>query len=145
MSNDWIEPREFAYRPSDATEDTARELVDASFVVYRELGPGFTESIYENALAIELEQRGIPFARQPTVPVHFRGNLVGRYRLDFIVNECVIVELKAIRTEPLVLHVSQIVSYLRATRLDLGFVINFGQASFKAGIKRICLPPKKSP
>lgn len=142
MENEWHEYLAAAHRPSAAAEAIVREVVDAAFVVHRELGPGFLESIYERALSIELEQRGVAFQRQLIVPVHFRGIVVGEHRLDLLVADLVVVELKAQR-EPIAQHVTQVISYLKATRLDLGLIVNFGMPTIKAGLKRVVLAPFK--
>ncbi|HEY4182162.1 MAG TPA: GxxExxY protein [Kofleriaceae bacterium] len=136
---------QYAFQPSRACEELGREVIDASFVVHRELGPGFSEKLYEHALAVELNLRGVPFSQQLVVPIHYRGVLVGEYQPDLILDKLIVIELKAIRTEPVALHVAQVLSYLRATRLNLGFVINFGLPYFKEGVKRVVLPPRPSP
>lgn len=145
MQDEWIEYRESAHRPSAEAEALAKEVVDAAFVVHRELGPGFLESIYQRALAVELEMRGVAFSHQLIVPVYFREVHIGEHRLDFLVANRVVIELKAVQSEPAAQHVAQVISYLRATRLDLGLVVNFGLPTIKAGLKRVVLAPHSPP
>jgi GxxExxY protein len=86
---------------------------------------GFLEVVYGNALAIALTQAGVPFQREFNVPVFFRGILVGAYKSDFLVASEIIVELKAARAiDPV--HLAQLVNYLRGSRVEVGYVLNFG-------------------
>ena len=121
------------------TEEVATEIVDAAFSVHGALGPGLLESIYETCLAYELEQRGWQVARQVSVPIRYRGvKLDGGLRLDLLVEDRVIVEVKAVERMNLV-FAAQVLSYLRLTGLRLGFLINFTVPLIKDGIKRIIL------
>ena len=103
----------------------------AFFETYRELGFGFSEALCAEALAIVLSQRRIPFVREPSVPVSFRGQQIGSLRPDFVVEEAVLLELKAVRVlEPR--HDAQVLNYLRATEMEIGLLLNFGpEAQFK--------------
>jgi GxxExxY protein len=115
--------------------DTTKKLLDCFFDVYHELGFGFLEAVYGNALAIALTQEEIPFRREFAVPVFFRGLLVGTYKADFLVANDIIVELKAARAiDPV--HTAQLVNYLRGSRVELGYVLNFGP---KPSFKRLIL------
>jgi GxxExxY protein len=100
-------------------------IMKAVFEVHNHLGPGFTEDIYENALAMELELAGIPFERQKQIQVQYKGRYVGTYRLDVVIDEKIILELKAV-TELTEVFKAQLHSYLCATGLQLGILINFG-------------------
>jgi GxxExxY protein len=100
------------------------------------MGPGFLESVYEQALCLELVDRGIPFEQQALVTVSYKDRPVGQARLDLLIAKELIVELKAVDTL-LPIHHSQVVSYLRATGLQLGLLINFNVLVLKSGIKRI--------
>lgn len=100
-------------------------IMQAVFEVHNHLGPGFTEDIYENALAMELELQSIPFERQKQIQVHYKDRFVGNYRLDMVVNQKIILELKAISTLNEIFR-AQLDSYLHATGLQLGILINFG-------------------
>ena len=131
--------------PDVTTDRIANEVIGAALAVHRELGPGFVESIYENALALELEHRSISFVRQSTRAIHYRQALVGEHRLDFVVGERsdgvlverLVVELKATSIGLAAQHVGQTLSYLKATNLQLGLVINFGMATLREGLKRV--------
>lgn len=106
--------------------------------MHRVLGPGFLESVYEEALCVELQLRGIPFKRQPVVAVNYKGQLVGEGRLDFLVGDALIVELKAVDALASI-HSAQVISYLKMTAHQLGLLINFNVPILKEGIKRIIL------
>ena len=113
-------------------------IIDAAIEVHRVLGgPGLLESIYEDALAYELKLRNIPIKRQLPVPVLYKGVPVrDALRLDLLVNDCIIVEVKA--TENLLkVHSAQVLTYLRLTQRKLGLVLNFGQPLLRDGISRV--------
>jgi len=113
-------------------------VIDAAIEVHRVLGgPGLLESIYEEALAHELELRDIPFKRQLPVPVLYKGVPVrDALRLDLLVDDRVIVEVKA--TEKLLkVHPAQVLTYLRLSQRKLGLVLNFGQPLLRDGISRV--------
>jgi GxxExxY protein len=117
----------------------AHEIVDAVFRVHATLGPGLLESIYEICLAHELERRGLVFKRQCNLPVVYEGvTLESGLRLDFLVEDCVVVELKAVE-QLLPLHKAQVLTYLKLSGHRLGLLINFNSALIKDGIKRIIL------
>jgi GxxExxY protein len=107
-----------------ATALTER-IIAAAFAVSNELGCGFLEKVYENALAIELRHEGHQVEQQAVRQVHYRGELVGIYQPDLIVDDDVVVELKATRSLEQV-HRAQCMNYLRAAGKSLGLVINFG-------------------
>ncbi len=122
--------------PSEALDALARDVIGAAIEVHRRLGPGFLESVYEEALCIELTLRGIPFARQVQIGVEYKGHQVGVARLDLLVRDCLVVELKAVEgIAPI--HVAQVLSYLKATRLHLGLLISFNVTILQRGIKRV--------
>jgi len=100
-------------------------IMQAVFEVHNHLGPGFTEDIYENALALELDLQHIPFERQQQIQVHYKDRFVGTYRLDMVVDRKIILELKAVASLNEIFR-SQLDSYLRAIGLQLGILINFG-------------------
>ena len=97
---------------------------------------GLLERFYEEALCIELASRGVPFVRQKPVSIFYREHLLGKHRLDLLVDEKVVVEVKAV-DEILPLFEAQVISYLTATGLRLGFIINFNTDLLKHGIQRI--------
>jgi GxxExxY protein len=124
--------------PDAATDALATELLDAAIEVHRALGPGFLETIYEHALCLELSLRGIPFARQAIVRVHYKGELVGDARIDLLIAERLIVELKAIdQIAPI--HLAQAMSYLKATGLPLALLVNFNAPVLLRGVRRVVL------
>jgi GxxExxY protein len=108
--------------------DITEAILGAAFEVHNTLGPGFLESIYEEALARELGLRGMAFQRQVSVPILYKNETVGTHVIDLIVDDQVIVELKAI-TELADIHKAVVLSYLAATKRKVALLINFGQPS----------------
>jgi GxxExxY protein len=100
-------------------------LVDF-FAVYNELGFGFLESVYRVALQRALQQKGLHVQRDWPVDVYFRSAVVGRFQADLVVEDCVVVEAKAVRTI-LPEHRAQLLHYLKATRMEVGLLLNFGR------------------
>ncbi len=118
-------------------------IIGAVMKVHRTLGPGFLESVYEEALCVEMRSRPIPFTRQVQVSVDYRIN-VGSGRLDLLVDDIVIVELKAVDAIGPI-HVAQILSYLRITRHQLGLILNFNVRALRdGGIEHVALSPSLS-
>ena len=113
-------------------------VIDAAIEVHRVLGgPGLLESVYEDALAYELGLRGVKVQRQLAVPVVYKGGPIrDAMRLDLLVYDCVIVEVKA-TDNVLKIHSAQVLTYLRMTQHKLGLVLNFGQPLLKEGISRV--------
>jgi GxxExxY protein len=105
--------------------DLSYRVMRAVFEVHNTLGPGFVDGIYEEALACELERRHIPFERQKQVTVHYKGHVVGTHRLDFVIEGKIVLELKAVSALTDVFK-QQTLSYLKATGLRFGILINFG-------------------
>ena len=122
--------------PKEELDRLAHAVIGAAIDVHRELGPGYLESVYEEALCVELRLRGLPFVRQPLVEVAYKGHLVGEARLDLLVGGALIVELKAVETL-LPIHTAQVVSYLKATGNHLGLLINFNESKLRDGIRRV--------
>jgi GxxExxY protein len=125
--------------PSADHDLVARQIVDGAFAVHSTLGPGLLESVYEQCLAYELRSRKLPVACQISLPVHYREVLVDAgFRIDIMVNELVIVEIKAVeRLMPV--HEAQLLTYLKLARKRLGFLINFNVPLIKDGIRRLAL------
>lgn len=98
--------------PTERVNKLSHEVLGAALEVHRVLGPGFLESIYEEALCIELQERGIPFLRQPAIEVGYKGRHVGEGRLDLLIAGELVVELKAVESLG-ALHIAQLLSYLR--------------------------------
>ena len=102
------------------------------------LGPGLLESVYEEALCVELSDAGLKFQRQVNIPAVYKGRQVGLYRIDLIVEESVIVELKSVdRHDPV--FEAQILTYLRVTGKKVGLLINFNSKLLRSGVKRFAL------
>lgn len=114
-----------------------REIIGAAIAVHRALGPGLHESAYETCLAFELRQRSIEVIEQKPLPVVYRAvKLDCGYRLDLLVESCVIVEVKAVEAL-LPIHQAQLLSYLRLTGLSADLLLNFNVQVLKQGIKRV--------
>ena len=114
-----------------AHEELTGRIIGAAIEVHRTLGPGFVESVYENALALELRAQDIPFTRQVSVPVIYRGAEVGLHRLDLYVADLIVVELKAIKALEDI-HFAVARSYLRATGRQHGLILNFAEPTLEA-------------
>lgn len=123
---------------SPATEAIVTSVVDSALEVHRRLGPGLLEAIYGDAFAIELEHRRIEFEREKQVPIYYRDRLLRVHRVDLVVMNEVLVELKAVDRLALV-HQAQVLSYLRATQLRIGLLVNFNTDRLKGSIRRIIL------
>ncbi len=105
--------------------DLTQAIIGTFYEVYNELGHGFLESVYENALAIALRGKGFEVLQQIAIPVWFRGTQVGDFDADLLVNKLVLLELKTARTIEQA-HVAQLLNYLKATEIEVGLVLNFG-------------------
>jgi GxxExxY protein len=117
--------------------DGTFEIVGAAIEVHRRLGPGLLESAYERCLSRELALQGVPFQRQVPLPIEYRGlQLDCGYRLDIVVNQSIIVEIKAL-AKVLPIHRAQVLTYLRLTRCRLGLLINFNVEVLRNGLHRI--------
>jgi len=113
-----------------------KRIIKCAIEVHKVLGPGFVESIYENALICEMKQDGLKVERQVLVSIGYKGNNVGEHRLDLVVEDSVIVENKAVKEFDNV-HYAQLLSYLKATGKKIGLLINFAKP--KIEVKRIIL------
>ena len=120
------------------TELRHREITDviiaAAIAVHRELGPGFLESIYEQALAVEFALRGIAFVRQKPIPLFYRDHQIGEHRLDLLVKDKIVVELKAVEALENV-HFAIVRSYLKAAGLADGLIVDF--STMPLTVKRV--------
>lgn len=112
------------------------EIIGAAIEVHRLLGPGLLESVYQNCLARELSLRGIQFEQEKPLPVEYKGTLIDcGYRLDFLIDNKVVVELKAVeKIDPV--HEAQLLTYLRLTGCKVGLLINFNVPILVKGVKR---------
>ncbi len=107
-------------------KDITDKIINAFYEVYNELGFGYLESIYETALYIVLKEFGLSVERQKKIDVHFRGQIIGEYRTDLIVDNKVIIEIKAVKSL-IPEHEAQLLNYLRSTNIEVGLLINFGE------------------
>ena len=105
--------------------DITQKVIRVFYEVYNELGHGFLESVYEKSLEIALNSKGLKVCRQIEIPVSFRGQLVGDFSADMLVEGCVLIELKAARSLD-TSHTAQLLNYLRATDIEVGSLLNFG-------------------
>ena len=127
-----------AHEPDPALDELAHAVIGAAIEVHKELGPGYLESVYQEALSAELDLRHLRFARQVPVHVLYKGLPVGQARIDIIVEDRLIVELKTVdRLAPV--HVAQVLSYLKTLRQPLGLLFNFKVAVLREGIRRVIL------
>jgi len=121
----------------DRLDKITREIIGAAITVHRALGPGLLESAYEACLAFELRERRLEVMEQRPLPVVYRAvKLDCGYRLDLLVEDCVIVEVKAVEAL-LPIHQAQLLSYLRLANLSTGLLLNFNVRILKQGVKRV--------
>ncbi|MFZ2407411.1 MAG: GxxExxY protein [Methylobacter sp.] len=117
-------------------------ILKGFYDVYNELGGGFLESVYENAMALVLQQQGLQVETQKDIAVYFRGTLIGSFRADMIIEEKILLELKAVRCLKPV-HEAQLLNYLKATRIELGLLMNFGdEPTFKRLVYNKAVEPR---
>lgn len=120
------------------TDHLTHRIIECAIDVHQELGPGLLESIYESAMAVELDFQKMGFRQQVIVPIQYRGRLIGEHRIDLIVENTVVVELKSVEPFDRVFE-AQILTYLRLTKLKTGLLINFNSRMLHEGIKRFVL------
>ena len=120
-----------------ASNEITSKIIGAAIEVHRVLGPGLLESVYEHCLVRELQAEGLRVSRQLALPLVYKGEtLEGLFRLDLVVEDQVIVEIKAVEALNEV-HLAQVITYLKLTNLSLGLLINFNVALLKQGIRRV--------
>ena len=118
-------------------DEISKVVIGCAITVHRELGPGLLESTYETCLEYELKEIGLEVQRQLLLPVNYKGKLIDAgYRIDLLVNERVILELKSVE-EMTKVHEAQLITYLKLSGMKLGLLINFNEAYLKNGIKRL--------
>lgn len=121
------------------TNKITGKIIEAAILVHNELGPGLLESVYEKCLAEILHEMGFIVETQKSLPVKFRGKEMDmNFRIDLLVNEEIIVELKAVETI-LPIHEAQLYTYLKLSKKNVGLLINFNVKLLKSGIKRVVL------
>ena len=120
------------------TDQLTEKIIAAAIEVHKTLGSGLLESIYEEALCIELGLTGVSFQRQLAVDVLYKGHAIQGQRLDLLIANEVVVEIKSLRALPEV-ATAQLLSYLKATGLKRGLLLNFGEKQMISGVKRIYL------
>ena len=125
-------------KESEALKKLTERIIGCAIEVHRHLGPGLLEQTYEAALCVELQNAGLTFVRQPVFPVVYKGQTIGEYRLDLLVGDVVIVEIKSVeRFDPI--FEAQVLSYLRITGKKVGLLINFKSRLLHDGVKRYVL------
>lgn len=114
-------------------KETADKVLKSFYTVYNKMGFGFSEKIYENSLIVEMRKLGLVCQQQKRIPVYYENYMVGEYHADIIVDSKIILELKAVKTITTE-HETQLFNYLRATEVEVGYVLGFGE---KPQFKRI--------
>jgi len=117
-------------------ETLTEKIIACAIEVHKELGPGLLESVYESALAIELFRQGLPFHRQKQLPVTYKGESIGDFRIDLLVQETVVVELKSAEHNDPVFE-AQLLSYMKLGGYNVGLLINFNSTLLTKGIRRL--------
>jgi GxxExxY protein len=120
-------------------EEITRQVIGCAYRVYNTMGHGFLESVYENCMLIELRKLGLRVDDQRPIKVYYEGQVVGNFEADLFVEEAVIVELKAVSTL-IRIHEVQLVNYLKATGIDVGLLLNFGEERVEVRRKLRVLP-----
>ena len=140
-----MEESKVELKHSELTE----KIIGVFFDVYNELGHGFLEAVYAEAMALALAAAGLDVRREVEIPVWFRGKLIGDFRADLVVEEAVVLELKAVRAIDQAFE-KQLLNYLRATQFEIGLILNFGpkpefrRLVFENARKKIRVYPRKS-
>ena len=125
-------------KESAALKQLTERIIGCAIEVHRQLGPGLLEGTYEAALCIELNNASLNHVRQPIFPVVYKGQTIGEYRLDLIVDDAVVVEIKSVeRFDPI--FEAQVLTYLRVTGKKVGLLMNFNSRLLRDGIKRYVL------
>jgi GxxExxY protein len=124
--------------PDPRLNEISNKVIGAAIAVHKVLLAGYTEPYYQRAMEVEMNQRGIRYERQKPFQVFYKGTLIGEGRLDFLVDDEVIVELKAVESITGI-HIAQVMSYMKATGKKLTIIINFNVKRLVDGIRRIAL------
>ena len=119
-------------------KDITEKIISCAIEVHSSLGPGLLENLYEEAMEHELKSRNIAYKRQKELEIKYKGNPIGNYRLDYLIENKVIVELKCVEAIKGI-HIAQVLTYLKAENLRVGLLINFNVDKLKEGIRRVIL------
>jgi GxxExxY protein len=119
-------------------DELTEKIIGAAIEVHQELGPGLLETIYEEALCCEFDLQGIKYQRQMPADIIYKGNVIKGQKIDLLVENEVVVEIKSLSKMPEV-ALAQTLSYLKATKLKRGLIINFGEKRLIDGVKRVAL------
>lgn len=122
----------------EARDPLTEKIIGCAIEVHRQLGPGLLEASYEAALCVELELSGLPFQRQAPYPITYKGRGIGEHRLDLLVENAVIVEIKSVERYDSIFE-AQVLTYLKITGIRRALLINFNSRLLKDGIKRFVL------
>lgn len=123
-------------------KELSESIIGAAIEVHKTVGPGLLELFYEECMCIELRMRGHQYERQVEFPLRYKGDtLPGRYRMDLLVDDVVVLEIKTVE-RILPVHEAQLLTYLRVSEKPLGFILNFKVATMKDGIRRLALSPR---
>jgi len=117
-------------------KNLTKKIISCAIEVHSSLGPGLFENLYEEAMAYELTSQGIVYQRQKILKMQYKGNFIGDYKLDFLIENKVIVELKCVESIKNI-HIAQILTYMTAEKIQIGLLINFNVEQLKEGIRRI--------
>lgn len=126
----------------NSVKDIAYDVIQAAFEVHKILGPGLLEAVYEEALCKELDLRGIRYERQKGITVNYKSFEIKSQRIDLLVEECLVIEIKAVK-EIEDVFIAQVLTYLKILQLTLGLILNFNKPLLKHGIRRVILIPAK--
>ena len=122
----------------DELNRLTERIIGCAIDVHRHLGPGLLENVYEQAVCVEFDLQGIRYQRQVKLPVNYKDRVIGEYRIDLLVEDAVVVEIKSVdRHDPV--FEAQVLTYLRVTGKKIGLLINFNSKLLKDGVKRFIL------
>lgn len=131
--------KNFSSKSSEFRDDPlTRKIIACAIEVHKRLGPGLLEKLYKEAMIIEMEMNGLKVQRDVRIPVEYKGNSIGEYFIDLLVEDGVILELKSVERHDPVFE-AQILSYMKLTGKKVGLLINFNSKMVKDGIKRFVL------
>ena len=131
-------PRRLGGTELEKINAVTQRIIGSAIEVHRVLGPGLLESIYDAAMCIELDDRGLNYARQVRIPAFYKGRALGNYMVDFIVEDLVVVEIKSV-TVMLPVYEAQLLTYMRLAAKRVGLLMNFKSHLMKDGIDRFVL------